>query len=422
MAHHADQAAARWYRPVGRQPADVLIDGEKIAALLAPGYDAWRSSPSRRRVDRRHRQVRHPRRDRRAHAHGDAVRRHRRRRDTFETGTRAAAWGGTTTIVDFAIQRTGEVVQDGLDTWHAKAEGNCAIDYGFHMIIGGVDEDAVEGMDDARRRGRHQLQAVHGLPGRVLLRRRPDPPGDADARGDNGAMIMMHAENGIAIDVLVQQALARGETAPMYHGSPGPADPEAEATHRAIMLAEIATDARCTSCTCRPSRRSTGRRGARPRACNVFAETCPQYLYLRSRTTGRARASRARSRCARPPLRSQARRHQDDLWKGLRTNDLAVVSTDHCPFCMKDQKELGRRRLLQDPERHRRRRAPHGPIYQGVVDGRISLRAGWRRAHDAGADVRACTRRRGRSRPAPTPTSSSGTRTHDRASASTRTT
>ena len=101
-------------------------------------------------------------------------------RDTFETGTRAAAWGGTTTIIDFAVQRYGERVEDGLAAWHAKAAGNCAIDYGFHQIIGGVDEFSLKAMDDSDRRGHHQLQAVHGLPGRLLLRRRADPQGDAE--------------------------------------------------------------------------------------------------------------------------------------------------------------------------------------------------------------------------------------------------
>ena len=105
--------------------------------------------------------------------------------DTFDTGTRAAAWGGTTTIIDFAVQRTGEVVQDGLAAWHAKAEGNCHIDYGFHMILGGVDDDALKAMDQlVADEGITELQAVHGLPGRLLLRRRPDPAGDADRAGE----------------------------------------------------------------------------------------------------------------------------------------------------------------------------------------------------------------------------------------------
>ena len=106
--------------------------------------------------------------------------------DTFETGTRAAAWGGTTSIIDFAVQRYGERVQDGLAAWHAKAAGNCAIDYGFHQIIGGVDEDALA--RDARpdRRGHHELQALHGLPGRLLLRRRAGAQGDAGARARPG--------------------------------------------------------------------------------------------------------------------------------------------------------------------------------------------------------------------------------------------
>ncbi len=138
--------------------------------------------------------------------------------DTFDTGTRAAAWGGTTTIIDFAVQRTGEVVQDGLAAWHAKADGNCHIDYAFHMILGGVDADALKAMD--------QLVADEGVTSFKLFMAYPGVFYSDDGQilramqtaRENGAMIMMHAENGIAIDVLVQQAMARGETDPIYHG------------------------------------------------------------------------------------------------------------------------------------------------------------------------------------------------------------
>ncbi len=160
--------------------------------------------------------------------------------DTFETGTRAAAWGGTTTIIDFAVQRTGEVVQDGLAAWHAKAEGNCHVDYAFHMILGGVDDDALKAMD--------QLVTDEGITSFKLFMAYPGVFYSDDGQilramqtaRENGAMIMMHAENGIAIDVLVQQALARGETDPIYHGITRPAALETEATSRAITLAEVA--------------------------------------------------------------------------------------------------------------------------------------------------------------------------------------
>ena len=163
--------------PTGAVPADVLVDGETIAALVrtrpavassaptvidAPASTSSRAASTRTRTWSCRSAARTP-------------------SDTFETGTRAAALGGTTTIIDFAVQRTGEVVQDGLAAWHAKADGKCAIDYGFHMILGGVDDDALKAMDQlVDRRGHHQLQAVHGVPGGVLQRRRPDPAGDAE--------------------------------------------------------------------------------------------------------------------------------------------------------------------------------------------------------------------------------------------------
>ena len=167
--------------PEGATPMDVVVEGETIAALVPPGSALVASASARPRrtstppgctcipggVD--------------VHTHMELPFGGTNASDTFETGTRAAAWGGTTTIIDFAVQRTGERVMDGLEAWHAKADGNCAIDYGFHMILGGVDDDSLAAMDTlVEQRGHHQLQAVHGLPGRVLQRRRQGPAGDAE--------------------------------------------------------------------------------------------------------------------------------------------------------------------------------------------------------------------------------------------------
>ncbi len=158
---------------------------------------------------------------------------------------------------------------------------------------------------------------------------------------DNGAMIMMHAENGIAIDVLVAQALARGETAPRYHGLTRPWETEEEATHRAIMLASSRAP-RSTSCTCRPSRPSRTLAAARRRGWNVFGETCPQYLYLsleeqlaRAGVRGREVGVLDTAAIAGPSTT------RTSCGGACAANDLAVVSTDHCPFCFKEQKELG---------------------------------------------------------------------------------
>ena len=196
--------------PTGAQPADVLVEGEKIAALLDPSYS--QTVQADEVIDATGKYVIPGGID--AHTHMELPFGGTAASDTFETGTRAAAWGGTTTIIDFAVQRTGEVVQDGLAAWHAKAEGNCHIDYAFHMILGGVDTDALKAMD--------QLVADEGITSFKLFMAYPGVFYSDDGQilramqtaRENGAMIMMHAENGIAIDVLVQQALARGETDP----------------------------------------------------------------------------------------------------------------------------------------------------------------------------------------------------------------
>src|SRR5881398_740428 len=163
--------------------------------------------------------------------------------DTFDTGTRAAAFGGTTTIIDFAVQRTGEVVQDGLSAWHQKAAGNCHVDYAFHMILGGVDDDSLKAMD--------QLVVDEGITSFKLFMAYPGVFYSDDGQilramqraAGNGGLVMVHAENGIAIDVLVEQALAAGRAEPRYHGEVRRALLESEATHRAIQLARVAGDA-----------------------------------------------------------------------------------------------------------------------------------------------------------------------------------
>jgi dihydropyrimidinase len=167
--------------------------------------------------------------------------------DTFETGSRAAAWGGTTTIIDFAVQKTGERIPDGLAEWHGKAEGNCAIDYAFHMIVGGVDDEALKHVE--------YLVDNEGVTSFKLFMAYPGVYYSDDGQilrlmqkaADVGAMVMMHAENGIAIDVLVAQALQRGETDPYFHSR---------------SCWPRSRSARCTSCTCpraKPSRRCSGR-------------------------------------------------------------------------------------------------------------------------------------------------------------------
>ena len=183
-------------------------------------------------------------------------------------------------------------------------------------------------------------------------------------------MIMMHAENGIAIDVLVAQALARGDTDPVHHGYTRPSELEAEATHRAIVLAKVAGNVPLYVVHMSAADALEEIAAARHDGRNVFAETCPQYLWLTLEDTlARPGFEGAKWVCS-TPLRSgkDEHHHQESLWRGLRANELAVVSTDHCPFCFKDQKELGPRRLLEDPQRHRRRRASDGADVPGRRD------------------------------------------------------
>jgi len=257
--------------------------------------------------------------------------------DTFETGTRAAAWGGTTTIVDFAVQAKGTSLLATLDKWHAKADGNCAIDYGFHMIVADVNDTTLKEMDACIAAGVNSFKMFMAYPGvfyatdgEILLA--------MQQAARSGATVMMHAENGIAIDQLVAQALAAGRTEPVNHGLTRPPELEGEATGRAITLAKVAD---CPLYIVHLSARQALEAVAQARDAgqNVFAETCPQYLYLSLDDLARPDFEGAKF-VASPPLRPKD--HQDSLWRGLRTNDLSVVSTDHCPFCFKDGKELGR--------------------------------------------------------------------------------
>jgi len=357
----------------GASPSDVLVDGETIAALLAPGQAAALGITADRVIDATGKYVIPGGVD--AHTHMELPFGGTFASDTFETGSRAAAWGGTTTIIDFAVQTFGENVQDGLANWHRKAEGNCAIDYGFHQIIGGVDDESLKAM--------RYLSDHEGITSFKLFMAYPGVFYSDDGQilramqraADCGAMIMMHAENGIAIDVLVQQALARSETDPKYHSYTRPADLEGEATHRAIVLSKVAGNVPLYIVHMSAGDALEEVAAARDAGRNVFAETCPQYLYMTlEETLAKPGFEGAKWVCS-PPIRSphDEHHHQADLWRGLRMNDIAIVSTDHCPFCMKDQKELGIGDFSKIPNgmggvEHRMEL-----LYQGVVNGEISL-------------------------------------------------
>jgi dihydropyrimidinase len=289
--------------------------------------------------------------------------------DDFESGTRAAAHGGTTTIVDFAIQYKGQTLHHAWETWMKKAEGNAVIDYGFHMIITDLTDQVEEEMDALVGQGVTSFKLFMAYPGvfmlddasifRALLR-----------TGQNGGTICMHAENGGVIDVLVKRALAEGKTAPKYHALTRPARAEGEATHRAIALAEMA-DVPIYIVHLSAAEALEMVTEARDRGLPAYAETCPQYLFLSYDNYEEPGFDGAKYVMS-PPLRPKDT--QDRLWRGLAFNDLQAISTDHCPFCMKEQKTLGRDDFSKIPNGAPGIETRMSLVYDGgVLPGRISL-------------------------------------------------
>ena len=293
--------------------------------------------------------------------------------DTFESGTIAAAHGGTTTIVDFAEQRTGGNVLESFEKRAAEAAGQCVIDWGLHQVLGGVTSQALV---DARslldREGVSSVKLFMAYPGRLysddgqILRALQMCAG-------SGMMAMVHAENGLAIDVLVEQAVAAGNITPDFHSRTRPPELEAEAVHRAAVLSRVAGNAPLYIVHLSSSDAMREVVDARTRGTNVFAETCPQYLHLSLEDhLGRGWPEGAAYICS-TPLRSRHEHHQRDLWSGLRDDTLAVVSTDHCPFCLREQKLMNGESFNVVPNgiggvEHR-----VDLIHQGVVMGELTL-------------------------------------------------
>ena len=347
----------------GSYPADVLVDGETIA-LLGSGL-AGAGITADETIDATGKYVVPGGID--VHTHMELPFGGTVAKDTFESGSKAAAFGGTTTIVDFAPQTKGHSLREGLDAWRAKAEGHTAIDYGFHMMMTDVNDATLAEMDQLIAEGVPEFKLFTAYPGvnfspddhifRAMQRTR-----------QNGGLIMMHAENGPVIDVIAAGLVAAGTTDPIGHGMARYSILEGEATNRVIRLAEAAGVAvYIVHLSARDALEAV--MAARDRGAMAFAETCPQYLFLSIDDLGNGFEG-AKFVCS-PPLRT--RDHQESLWTGLRTDALQLVATDHCPFDFHGQKDLGRGDF---------RKIPNGlPAVEdrvnllhdgGVVGGRIS--------------------------------------------------
>ena len=341
---------------------DVFVDGDKITAL---GSSLQMNAD--RVIDAKRKYVLPGGID--VHTHLDMPFGGTTSADDFESGTIAAAHGGTTSIVDFAIQYKGQTLHHAWETWMKKADGKSAIDYGFHMIITDLSDQVEEEMDGLVRQGVTSFKLFMAYPGvfmlddasifRALLR-----------TGKNGGTICMHAEIGGVIDVLVKKALAEGKTAPKYHALTRPARAEGEATHRAIALAEMA-DVPIYIVHLSAAEALEMVTEARDRGLPAFAETCPQYLFLSYDNYEEPGFDGAKYVMS-PPLRPKET--QERLWRGLAFNDLQAISTDHCPFCMKEQKTLGRNDFSKIPNGAPGIETRMSLVYDGGVrTGRISL-------------------------------------------------
>ena len=257
--------------------------------------------------------------------------------DTFLTGSRAAAVGGTTTLIDFAKQNKGETLHYAYNAWQDKARQRTCIDYCFHVIVVEADDARLEEVPDLIAAGVTSVKMYMAYRGRMMV-------DDGTlfrtmlAFKDQGGLVALHAENGDVIDVLVRQAVAAGKVSPKYHAVTRPPILEAEAVHRAICIAEVAeSPVYFVHLSSRQALEELQR--GRDRGLPVFAETCPHYLILDD-SRYNAPGFEGAKYVLTPPLRPVE--HQEALWRGVRAGDISVISTDHCPFCFADQKALGK--------------------------------------------------------------------------------
>ena len=323
--------------PAGTLQADLLVDGERIAAIGAdlPRADAHLVDAAGRYllpggID--------------VHTHLDMPLDDIASTDDFRTGHVAAAFGGTTSHIDFVIQSRGGSLRQALDAWHARAEGKACIDYGFHMTIADPRPDVLDEIAHLPEWGITTVKVLMAYKGRLQL---DDVQLLAVMRraAEHGLLTMVHCENGDVIDVLVREAVAAGHREPKYHPLTRPAALEGEATARAIAIASVAgAPLYVVHLTCEAALDQV--RTAQRRGRQVWAETCIQYLFFTAADLDRPDFEGAKFVCS-PPFRTP--QDQAALWEGLRDGALAVVSTDHCPFNFAGEKQRGRHDFTKIP-------------------------------------------------------------------------
>jgi dihydropyrimidinase len=287
--------------------------------------------------------------------------------DDYASGTLAAACGGTTTIINFLLQEKGQRFADLVARYHTRAEGRAATDYGFHAIVADMSDASLRELGTLPKRGVTSFKVFMAYKGMLMM-------DDAtmlrvlEAAKHDGALVMVHAENGDAASYLQQKLLAEGKRAPKYHAPSRPPRVEAEATARAIALAEtVGAAVYFVHMSCAEAVEELAR--GRARGVEAYGETCSHYLYFTEADLDRPGFEGAKYVYT-PPARS--RDHPPVLWRALGTGSLQVVSSDHCAFNFHGQKDLGRDDFTKIPNGAPGVEERLMAVYQGVQQGRIT--------------------------------------------------